>query len=227
MGNSKLKIIAAAIAVLYIGVQIFQWFVFTKIPITGNNVTDFINGSNSWSIYRSSFMLMSMFGLLFIYFVICLDGFLYNKALSLLAFLGFFIFTFFEIMIRSVELFYIQIYLPSEYLSTADKPGKSSIISIYEGFQQVEFALYFPLGIAQLLGSILLFYVFPSSPRVHYLIKITLLLNALRLALRMLTTYLKINILPDPVYDAIYLPMVFVFFSLTAAWLFKTAKVKT
>ncbi len=218
-----MKWIAAFVAVTYILVQTFQWWVFEKVPETGNVIVDIVNGGKSLHIYRSWLMLLSMFGLLFLFFTICFDDFCHHKGWRILAFSGFFIFCFLELFIRSIELFFVQGYLVDTY-ATANTADRAAIIKTVTSLQQLWWALYFPLGLSQLLGSIILVGVYFRSAGIDRLIKAVFLINSLRLFLRMLDSYCDIDILGTLLNNELYLPLVIIMFGLKAVWLIKKTK---
>jgi hypothetical protein len=221
--SKRMKWIAAFVAVTYILVQTFQWWVFEKVPETGNVIVDIVNGGKSLHIYRSWLMLLSMFGLLFLFFTICFDDFCHHKGWRILAFSGFFIFCFLELFIRSIELFFVQGYLVDTY-ATANTADRAAIIKTVTSLQQLWWALYFPLGLSQLLGSIILVGVYFRSAGIDRLIKAVFLINSLRLFLRMLDSYCDIDILGTLLNNELYLPLVIIMFGLKAVWLIKKTK---
>ncbi|MFB3388345.1 hypothetical protein [Flavobacterium sp. LAR06] len=221
--NFRIRMAAAVVAIIYILVQTFQWWVFAKVPETGNVITDFLNGGNKLNIYRSWLMLLSMFGLLYLFFTICFDDFRQDKGWRILAFSGFFIFCLLELFIRSIELFFVQGYLVDTY-ATANSADREPIIKTVTSLQQVWWALYFPLGLSQLLGSIILAGLYLKSMGIDRLIKVVFIINSCRLFLRMLDSYLDINILgiSTLLNNELYLPLVIIMFGLKAVWLVKS-----
>lgn len=220
--KDHLKIIAAVLCVAYILVQTFQWYVYDAIPETGNVTTDFLNAARSLHICRSVALLISMFGLIVIYATICRAAFRLQKMMALLAFLGFFIFFLLEIMLRSVELFYIQIALPKTY-ETAVPATRELIIQQVQQFYSIQLALYFPLIFSAWLASGTIIFIFRKSRGADMLLIIALLVNFIRMALRLAVMYLHADLLGDKLTNALYLPLVVVVFGLQAAWLLKTA----
>jgi hypothetical protein len=218
-----LKLSAAAACLLYVLVQAFQWWVFSRLPGGHGAVADFLDGRHPLNIYRSSSMLLAMYGLLFIYFVTCFANYRHQAAGTILAFLGFFIFGLLEIVLRSTELFYVQLKLPAEYLSSLDPERQQAIMDAVKAFQEIQHALYFPLGLSQLVGSLILVAIVPTS-KVNRVIRFAFLFNALRLFLRMVSTYLGFEILGDKAYSAAYLPMVVLIFGLNAWWLVRSSR---
>ncbi|MBC7938042.1 MAG: hypothetical protein H7Y86_22055 [Rhizobacter sp.] len=224
MITPKMKIGAGVICILYILVQTFQWWVFTKAPSANPTLLeDFLFGAKCISILRSSLMLASMFGLFYLFFVICFFAGGKYKASAILAFISFSIFCLLEIMLRSVELFYTQVQLPAVYANTTSSASRELILYHVTQFQNIQFALYFPLGLSQTIGSFIIAFIYPATPRFNYLLKAIMLLNGLRLLLRQLTVYAGINLFPDNLYDTLYLPLVYLTFGVTALWLFKSA----
>nr|WP_294944204.1 hypothetical protein [uncultured Mucilaginibacter sp.] len=223
MISYKMKLGAGVMAIIYIAVQTFQWWVYNRVPETGNAITDFLNGGNSLHVWRSWLMLLSMFGLLYIFFVVCAEAFSRNKGLAALAFLGFFMFALLEVALRSVELFYVQLNLTTAY-ATADGAGKQAIMGTVGIMQGVQSALYFPLMFGTLLGSIALVCVFRKWPGAGRIILLAFLINACRLVLRILAAYFNTGIfIGDMLNNQLYLPLVVVTFGLKAWWLFKIA----
>ncbi|OXA82139.1 hypothetical protein SAMN05444397_101818 [Flavobacterium aquidurense] len=216
---------AAAVAIIYILVQTFQWWVFEKVPDTGNTINDFLSGGNNLNIYRSWLMLLSMFGLLYLFFTICFEDFTQNKGWRILAFSGFFIFCFLELFIRSIELFFVQGYLVDTY-ATANTEDRAIIIKTVISIQQLWWALYFPLGLSQLLASSILAGLYLKSTGIDRLIKVIFIINGCRLFIRMLDSYLHIDILgiSTLLNDELYLPLVIIMFGLKAIWLVKKAR---
>ena len=228
MITAKMKVAAAVVCILYILVQTFQWWVFAQAPsATPTPVEDFLFSAEPISILRSWLMLFSMFGLFCIFFVLCLSIYETHKVSSLLALTGFFVFFLLEIILRSVELFYTQIHLPAEYTATTDVAQREAIVSYVAQFQQVQRALYFPLGLSQTIGSFIIAGVYPAIARYNYAIKAIMFINGLRLFLRQLTVYGGIPAFPGDLYDALYLPLVYVTFGVMAWWFFRSRSIKS
>ncbi len=220
MDIKKFRIPAAIVCFSYILVQSFQWWVFSQVPNGADAVKNLLNGGHILNIWRSSLMLFSMFGLWFIYSIICLENYKTQKIYSLLAFISFSIFCFLEICLRSTELFYIQIYLPEHYQTLIDIESKHFTENIVKVFYQVQTALYFPLGLGWMLGS---FLIAKTSKRwrENILLKLSFSINAIRIFLRISTVYFGFNILADNIYSAIYLPLVIITFGLLGLWFSK------
>ncbi|HEY3429867.1 MAG TPA: hypothetical protein VGK39_04260 [Cyclobacteriaceae bacterium] len=222
MITSKMKVGAGVVCIAYILVQTFQWWVFSQAPAP-SLTEDFLFGSAFISLIRSWIMLFSMFGLLYVFFVICFSMAETRQVSGLIAFASFFVFFLLEIILRSVELFYTQIQLPAEYSSTVDPAGRAVLLSYVTQFQNVQFALYFPLGLSQAIGSFIVAVSYPIIPRFNYALKAIMLVNGLRLLLRMLTVYAGINLFPGELYDTLYLPLVYITFGVTAWWCFRSS----
>jgi hypothetical protein len=224
MITAKMKVGAGVVCILYILVQSFQWWVFAQAPSpTPTPLEDFLFNAQPLSILRSWLMLFSMFGLFYVFFVVCLSVYETHKTSSLLALVGFFVFFLLEIALRSIELFYTQVHLPAQYAATTDPFQRAQILSYIAQFQQVQFALYFPLGLTQTVGSFIIAGVYPTTPRYHYAMKAVLFFNGLRLFLRMLTNYGGINAFPTNWYESLYLPMVYLTFGIMAVWFLRGA----
>lgn len=223
MISKPLKLSAAIFCIIYIVIQSFQAWVFKTIPDDPDPVKQLLSGHDPLNITRSWFMLFAMFGLWFVFFTICFSRFQKNKAATILAFTGFSLFCLLEVMLRSTELLYTQIQLPLQYLQATDDHAKQAILDHFNTFQQIQGALYFPLGLGQIIGSLCIAVYFPNQG-VDRFIKIIFLLNAIRLILRTLGNYFDLDPLGfNSVYGDLYLPMVILIDGGKAFWLVKTA----
>ena len=133
-------------------------------------------------------MLLSFFGLAYLFLVVC--GIVHRRrpALGIAAFLGFFVFCLLEVQLRSVELFYVCLELPSRYRAATSAAGRTLALQAQSTFDAVQHALYFPLGLSWMVGSILVCAGL-STKGPDRLAQWAFGLNALRLLLRMLDSY--------------------------------------
>jgi hypothetical protein len=223
MVTPKMKWACLILCLSYILVQTFQWWVFSKAPSDNSPVSFFLFDAEPISVLRSWLMLLSMFGLLYIHFVVSYQNFETHRAACTIAFTSFFTFFLLEVVLRSIELFYIQIQLPNDYLQNP-QADKEAILSLVSQFRQIQSAMYFPLGISWIVGSLVIGSIFPTKPTFNYLIKIAFWFNGIRLVFRSATVYLGLNLFPDELYGSLYLPMVFIVFGLMAAWFFLSIK---
>jgi len=221
--TNPMKLAAAVICLLYIGVQSFQWWVFSLAPPGNTPGSDFLFGGDPKSIARSWLMLISMFGLFYVHYVVTFSSSEHNRSAQILAFMAFFTFFLLEVILRSVELFYIQIRLTADYLQGSNEV-RVQILSFVDQFKKIQIALYFPLGVCWMLGSFIVANLYPLKPVAHCLIKLACYFNGVRVLMRTITVYMDINLFPDAVYNTLYLPMVFIVFGLTASWLFVQLK---
>lgn len=221
MDTQQFKKPAAIVCFIYIMVQSFQWWVYSRLPGESDAVKEFLNGAHILHIWRSSLMLLSMFALWYVYSIVCMITYEKQKVYSILAFICFSVFCFLEICLRSTELFYIQLYLPEQYLGYTDTQSRRLVENIVQNFYQVQSALYFPLGLGWMTGSILIAAGLPRSGNNAILIA-TFSINAIRIFLRMLTVYAGCAILTDNIYSAIYLPVVVITFGLLGIWLLRS-----
>lgn len=224
METQQFKKPAAFLCFAYILVQGFQWWVFSTIPEDTDSVKNFLNGGHVLNIWRSGLMLASMFGLWYTYAIVCLTIYGNQKVYSILAFICFSIFCFLEICLRSTELFYIQLYLPEQYQNYPDAQSRYFIENIVKVFYQVQSALYFPLGLGWMSGSILIAAT-SSRSRNNTILKATFSINAIRIFLRVLTVYFGFNILTDKIYSSIYLPVVIITFGLLGIWFLRSYRI--
>lgn len=208
---------AAAVAVIYIAIQSFQWFVFSQLPVTDDPAQALLQGPMPLNVARATLMLLSFFGLAYLFLVACALAFRRSPLMAVAAFLGFFVFCLLEVQLRSVELLYVYLKLPGIYQAAATAAEQARVLDIQSMFESVQYALYVPLGLAQVLGSIALC-VALGGHRHDWLAKFAFGLNAARLLLRMLDSYL-LGSQFDDLYAALYLPLVYVTFGAIAVWL--------
>jgi hypothetical protein len=218
--DRKFKLVAAGLVIAYILIQCFQEYVFRTIPPPTNVAEELFQGAMPLHRWRSILLLLSFFGLMYAFFVISLHNFKRNAMLSLIAFVGFFIFCSLEIGIRSVEFFYTQIQLPELLLQAKEDALKNSIIDKYSVFQSIQMSLYFPLMIAQGIASVILLGAFSDKSKINLLIKIAFGLNAFRLATRLFAMTFHVNWF-DSFGGDLYLPFVIAIYGLIAIWLLK------
>jgi|SRR5688572_5256920 len=218
MGGKRLRIAAGITALVYVGIQAFQDYVFRTLPAPASPAEELMAGAHPLHLARSTLMLFGMFGLLFIFTVIALQRVRTRPVLAGAAMLSYFVFFLLEIGLRSTELFWTQIQLPAAYAAAPDP----AILDQLATFQAVQGALYFPLGFSTLVGSILMLLLFETPPRLNWIIRIVFGWNALRIAARQLTAYAGLPVMPGWLYEKIYFVGVVLAFYLPAAyWLFK------
>jgi hypothetical protein len=223
MVGRRLQIAAAIVALLYIGAQCFQSWVFSRVAEGTTSVEQLLSGAHHLNVYRSSVMLIAIYALFFVYVVISLSYFERNKAASVFASLGFSVFLLLEISLRSVELFYTQIHLPAAYLATQDAGARQAILRSFDSFQQVQHSLYFPLMFSPMISSVILVLMIPAE-RWNWVVKSVFTINALRVALRISAEYLGWDVLGPRLRDNLYLPLTFVMFGGIAFWFFMKSR---
>jgi hypothetical protein len=220
MNVKQIRIAAAVIAMVYIGIQGFQEYVFAHFPSPASPKEELLQGHHPLHLVRSWLMLLAMFGLLFLYMVICSLAAKVNRFWARFAFLGLFIFLFLEIMLRSIELFYTQQYLPALMLKNNEQV-QAGIIDKMQTFQTIQMSLYFPLIFSTLIAYVLLFFLFAGGEKVNRIIRLVMAVNILRSLWRLLSDYANISWLQGNLYNRLYFPLVVFLFGLTAFWLFK------
>ena len=216
MTGRRHRVAAAVAAVVYIGVQAFQAYVYAVLPAAATSAEELVQGAETLHVARSVAMLLAMFGLVFIYTVIALQRIRTRPVQAGFAIACFFLFGLLEIGLRSVELFWTQIQLPAAYASSHDP----AILDQLATFQSVQAALYFPLQLSTLIGSVVMFVMFAPPPRIHWVIRAAFALNIARIAARMATSYLAIPLLPTAFYEQVYFVLVVLFYAPVAYWLF-------
>lgn len=211
---------AACIAIVYILIQSFQWYVFEQFPTAANVQEEMMQGHHLLHVTRSWLMLVIMFGLLILNITICYIASRINLFWSAVAMAGYFTFFLLEISLRSVELFYTQIYLPDQVLK-ADPSILQGIIDKFSTFTSIQHALYFPLIFSITISYFVLFFLFPVKVKVHRIIKVVMGINILRSLWRLGADFLNLSWLQGNLYNQVYLPLVILLFGLTALWLFR------
>jgi|SRR5688572_11255453 len=224
--NGKIRRIAATFCVAYILIQVFQRFVFMSVPQPKNFAEELVLGSMPIHIWRSTLLLLSFFALIYVYAVIVFHEFKKSVLLYTTAFIGLLIFCFLEIGIRSVELFYTQIQLPTEFVNAKDELVKNSILDKYAAFQSIKGALYFPLLFSQGISSAIIAYLFSTKQKENYLIKVAFGVNAVRIAGRLGGMFLHVKWL-DSFSGTLYLPLVIIIFGLLVFWFIKSKPDRT
>jgi hypothetical protein len=220
MKERPVRIIAAVIALVYIGIQGFQEYVFAQFPSPASPKEELMQGFHPLHLTRSWLMLFAMFGLLFLYLVICSLAAKVNRFWARFAFSGVFIFLFLEIIIRSIELFYIQQFLPEQALKSNEQ-ALIGIIGKLQTFQTIQASLYFPLIFSALIAYVILFFLFAGGEKVNRLIRFVMAVNILRSLWRLLSDYGNISWLQGNLYNRTYFALVVLLFGCTALWLFK------
>ena len=214
------RITAGVLVIIYICVQAFQNYVFGAFATPANAGEELLQGAASLHVTRSSLMLISMFALIYMWWVICAQGLRRNSFLALIAFFGFFMFGMFEVALRSVELFWTQMQLPAEYLKATDPLVRTAILDKFATFQSIQGALYFPLMFGPFLAYFAVLFLFPINQRIHWALKFTIVFAAIRTGLRLLG-YAGIHLVSDATYDQYYFAMVLVEYLPRAYWLFR------
>jgi hypothetical protein len=215
MTSKRFRLAAAIVALSYLAIQAFQEYLFRTIGEPATPAEGLALGGHPLHLVRSTLMLAAMFGLVFLYGAICLQRIRDRPVLAGFTFLAFLLFGLLEIGLRSVELVWTQIDLPAAYARTADP----AILDQVAAFQAVQHALYLPLGLAVLIGSVLGARLFATGLRIDRVIQVAFAINALRNAARMATVYLGVPLFPTAAYDAAYFPLVVAFYAPVAYWL--------
>ena len=204
--NRTHRLAAAGIALAYVAIQSFQWYVFGALPDVVTLADALLQGPHPLNIARAVSMLLSFFGLIFLFGVCCAMAGQRRPFTAMAAFVAFFVFFLLEVSLRSVELFHVYLELPAQYQASSESLERARILSQAESFASIQHALYFPLGLSWLLGSVLLCRAL-GAQRIDRLAQWAFALNALRLALRMVDDFV-FGAKFDELYGALYLPLV-------------------
>ncbi|AXY76362.1 hypothetical protein D3H65_21230 [Paraflavitalea soli] len=221
MNFRNIRISAAIIALVYIAIQSFQWYVFDQFTTPSSAAEELQQGNHPLHLVRSSLMLGAMFGLMYIRYVICSLAAVSYRFWATLAFICYFVFFMLEVLLRSTELFYTQIQLPKLALKT-NANELQAIVDKFQTLQSIQSALYFPLILAGTCSYAILFFLFPAGKqKINRLIKFVLGVDLLRSVWRLSSDYFGVQWLQGNFYDQIYLPLVVITFGSISIWLLK------
>ncbi|OQP58350.1 hypothetical protein [Niastella populi] len=221
MNTKILRVVAAVIALIYVAIQTFQWYVFEQFNPPASAAEELQQGNHPLHLVRSSLMLAAMFMLLYVRYVICFIAGMYNRFWANLAFICYFTFFMLEVLLRSTELFYLQLHLPQKARG-ADAHELKGIIDQFQTFQTIQSALYFPLIVSATISYAILFFLFWSvKQKVNLIIKAVLAIDLLRSFWRLSGDYFNVQWLQGDLYSTIYLPMVIITFGPISIWLLK------
>jgi hypothetical protein len=221
MNIKILRVVAAIIALVYIAIQTFQWYVFEQFHTPASAAEELQQGNHALHLVRSCLMLAAMFMLLYVRYVICFLAGMYNGFWANLAFICYFIFFMLEVLLRSTELFYAQLSLPQKAQS-ANANELNGIIDKFQTFQAIQSALYFPLILSATISYAILFFLFWSiKQKGNWIIRSVLAIDLLRSIWRLLSDYFNVQWLQGDLYSTIYLPMVIITFGPISIWLLK------
>jgi hypothetical protein len=221
MNFKHIRISAAIVALVYIAIQTFQWYVFGQFTAPGSPAEELQQGNHPLHLVRSSLMLAAMFGLMYVRYVICSLAAVAYRFWATLAFISYFVFFMLEVLLRSTELFYAQLHLPKLALK-ANANELQRIIDQFQTLQFIQSALYFPLILAGTFSYAILFFLFPpEKQKINRLIKFVMGVDLLRSVWRLSSDYFGVQWLQGNLYDQIYLPLVFITFGSIAIWLLK------
>lgn len=210
---------AALVALAYVAIQSFQWFVFARLPETSDAVAALLQGPHPLNIARAVTMLLSFVGLAYLFLVTCGIVARRSPATAVGAGVAFMVFCVMELQLRSIELFHVFLALPPQYQAAATAAQQALVLHDQAQFQGIQHALYFPLGLTWLLASALVCIGLRGS-RFDWLARWAFGLNALRLLLRMLDVYV-FGPHFDALYSTLYLPLVWLSFVPLAIWLWR------
>ena len=210
------------ILLFYLGAQVFQQYVFRIGPMShASGLEDFVvMGQHPLNLLRLFLVLVSMFLMAVGYTILSLYFFHNKPLLVVLAILFFLLFCFLEICYRSVELFQVvQVWGKAYVQETAEM--KSILLRKIKDFDELVNAIYFPLLLAHLVGSGLLFFA-SMDDKATRLVTIAMAANSIRLGLRLTeyTPFTYLNIFGG----AWYFPPVAIILLLLIVWTVKVKK---
>jgi hypothetical protein len=217
MLSRRIRVTAGIVALAYIAIQVFQEYVYRTLPVPTTGVEELVAGAQPLHVVRSALMLFGIAGATFVYVVVPLHRVRARPVAAGVAIAAFGVWAIFELGLRSVELFWTQLQLPSAYAATHD----AGIVDQLTTFAAVQGALYVPLMGASLVGSIAMVLVARRSG--DRLLVAVFAFNAVRIVVRMLSAYTGVPLLPAGVYDQVYLGIVVIVHGPLAYWLMRDA----
>jgi len=218
-------LIAGACIVWFIAVQAFQEVAYRFwIPASHGPFDDL-------SIYllridkiRALLLMASILTLILPYSVIALR---YFKTRPLASICGFFFSAAFiglEMITRSVDFFVVGQSWARQFSTAANGAEREIILQHLGTWNEVAYALYFPLMLSYLLASLaFLTSTVGETGNLRWLVQAAFALNALRLLGRMLSTFAGQAWLA-PLNDTAYFPTVLLVNLLLASWFFRLAR---
>lgn len=205
--------LAGFFCLFFVGCQVFQKFVFLTVPFGPDSLTHLQALSHPLHIARSLGVLLSLVFLMYPFTIFAQFGPTQVLRTLIVVFFAFFIV--FEIGYRSVELFLVQL---NWSLLATNITSAEDIRVRFEVFQGVQQAIYFPLLLSHGIGSSIAGWCVPYRGT-DRILKVALLLNALRLILRlggMFGGVQWMNILTG----TYYFPLIMIIFIPISAWCF-------
>jgi hypothetical protein len=198
--------LAGAAVVVYVAIQAIQEWVYSRLPETHTPVDELLQGPLTLNVVRATLMLLSFFPMIFAYQLLGDDVALRRPLLARLGAGSLTVFCVFEIALRSVELFYVSLELPSAYAAASTPELRAALLDRFATFGSIQHALYFPLMSFNLVGSALLAAGLGRSERA-WLASGSLSLNAVRLTLRLCGMFLGVSAF-DALTGSLYFPLV-------------------
>jgi hypothetical protein len=206
--------------VAYLLAQIFQQYVFLTLPTPSNPAEAIARATTFLDQTRSLLILSSFFGLTVSFTFICCQKMKSAPKLATIALIFLILFCFLEITYRSIELFTVHRTWASQFINATDEFEKSRLLDKITTFNTIVRAVYFPLLLSQMVGSLFLFATTFGGAHGDRYLRASMAVNSLRLAARLGGGYLGVSWL-EPFNNQLYFPSVTLVLALLIIYCFK------
>ena len=218
MFQSAFFTMAALCAIVYALITVLNIWLYARAPQASSFEETVALRENRWIVIRSWVVLLSMFFALVALGGIAARLFTRSPALAGLGFCFSFIFAFTEMLFRSVGIFAVRRVWMAQYVQETDDDAKTALRVLITSFNSAVEALYFVLMSGHLLGSLLFGIAAWSETPLDKLTSVALLLNALRLFLRLLEMHGNQKWLAALNYR-VYAPVVTMVYLIIGVWI--------
>lgn len=184
--------LAIVCLIFFVLVQLYQFSLRFILPTEQDPYQQLIQRGFTLNHIRYLLILLSIFGLVISYTVICVIHITRDKYFSIIALLFFMLFCFFEILYRSTEYFLvIKKWIPMIIMNPNSQIASDYMYRI-QLFDASVSALYFPLLLCHLCGSLFLFLTIRKIYNgYNILLKIAMIINITRIIPRLFNYYLE------------------------------------
>jgi hypothetical protein len=216
-----MKRVSIFFLVAYLLAQIFQQYVFLTLPTPSNPVEEVARATTFLDQTRSLLILSSFFGLIVSFTFICCQKLKSAPELATIALIFLILFCFLEISYRSIELFTVNRTWASQFINATDEFEKSRLLDKITTFNTIVRAVYFPLLLSQMVGSLFLLATTFAGAQGDKYLRASMAVNSLRLAARLGGGYLGVSWL-EPFNNRLYFPSMSLVFALLIIYCFKS-----
>jgi hypothetical protein len=216
-----MKRVSIFFLVAYLLAQIFQQYVFLTLPTPSNPVEAIARATTFLDQTRSLLILSSFFGLTVSFTFICRQKMKSAPKPATVALIFLILFCFLEITYRSIELFAVHQTWASQFVNATDEFEKGRLLDKITTFNTIVRAVYFPLLLSQMVGSLFLLATTFAGAQGDKYLRASMAVNSLRLAARLGGGYLGISWL-EPFNNQLYFPSITLVLVLLIIYCFKS-----